>query len=201
MIHSLRGKLILAQNNFLVIECAGVGYKCMSSTFTQAYFSKNLDNEVLVYTYLNVRQDAIELFGFSDYLELECFKLLISVSGVGSKAALGILSQFPAEKVSQIVSSGDSKSLTLAPGIGVKTAKRIILELKDKFSTISAESDISEFRAVVNNTNTNKDEALKALSSLGYSQSEVMPCISNLSDSLSVEEIIRLTLKSMSKGV
>lgn len=199
MIHSLRGKLILAQNNFLVIECAGVGYKCMSSTFTQAYFSKNLDNEVLVYTYLNVRQDAIELFGFSDSLELECFKLLISVSGVGSKAALGILSQFPAEKVSQIVSSGDSKSLTLAPGIGVKTAKRIILELKDKFSNISAESDISEFRATVNNTN--KDEAVKALSSLGYSQSEVMPCISNLSDSLSVEEIIRLTLKSMSKGV
>lgn len=199
MIHSLRGKLILAQNNFLVIECAGVGYKCMSSTFTQAYFSKNLDNEVLVYTYLNVRQDAIELFGFSDYLELECFKLLISVSGVGSKAALGILSQFPAEKVSQMVSNGDSKSLTLAPGIGVKTAKRIILELKDKFSNISVESDISEFRSTVNNTN--KDEALKALTSLGYSQSEVMPCISNLSDNLSVEEIIRLTLKSMSKGV
>ena len=140
----------------------------------------------------------ISPIGFSSSLELEYFKLLISVSGVGSKTALGILLQFPVEKISQIVSNGDIKSLTLAPGIGVKTAKKIILELKDKFSNISAENDISEFRATVNKTN--KDEALKVLLLLGYSQSEVMPCISNLSDNLSVEEIIRLTLKSIVYG-
>lgn len=199
MIYSLKGKLILAQDNFLVIECAGVGYKCMSSTFTQAHFSKSLGQEVTVYTYLSVRQDALELFGFLNPLELECFKLLISVSGVGSKAALGILSQFPAEKVSQVISNGDTSSLTSVSGIGIKTAKRVILELKDKFSNFAIENNISSLNS--KDYLTNKTEAIKALASLGYSNSEVTPWISNLSDSLSVEEMIKSTLKYMSKGV
>lgn len=199
LIYSLRGNLIFIKDNFLVIDCSGVGYKCTCSLFTQAFFSEKLNQEINVYTYLMVRQDALELFGFSDEEELECFKLLTSVSGVGSKAALGILSQFSSTKIAQIISAGDNKSLTTAPGIGPKTAKRIILELKEKFLNFKKSNVIVENELQKNSEN--KNEALKALCSLGYSQAEVMPWILNLSESLSVEEIIRSTLKHMSKGV
>ena len=196
MIYSLNGKLILIENNFLVIECCGVGYKCMCSVFTQESLKKYINQEINIYTHLNVHQDAIELFGFYDTSELECFKLLTSVSGIGPKAALGILSHFSVEKIAQIISSEDSKSLTSAPGVGVKTAKRTILELKDKFSKLD-----------IKNTKENslhlskKNEALNALSCLGYSKSEIMPWLSNLSENLTVEEMIQSTLKYISKGV
>ena len=200
MIHSLRGNLVLIQDNFLVVECFGVGYKCNCSVFTRSFFESKLNQEIFIYTYINVRQDAVELFGFSDLDEMECFKLLTSVSGVGFKAAMAILSRFPCKEVAEVISSADSKSLTLAPGIGSKTAKRIILELKDKFASkeigISARENIKASR-----TTSKKTEALNALLTLGYNQSEIMPWISNLSEDLSVEEIIKSALKYMSKGV
>ncbi len=200
MIHSLRGNLVLIQDNFLVVECFGVGYKCNCSVFTRSFFESKLNQEIFIYTYLNVRQDAVELFGFSDLDEMECFKLLTSVSGVGFKAAMAILSRFSCKEVAEVISSADSKSLTLAPGIGSKTAKRIILELKDKFASkeigVSARENIKASR-----TTSKKTEALNALLTLGYNQSEIMPWISNLSEDLSVEEIIKSALKYMSKGV
>ncbi len=199
MIHSLRGTLILVNDNFLVVECSGVGYKCNCSVFTRSFFENKLNQEVFIHTYLNVRQDALELFGFSDLNEMECFKLLISVSGIGFKAAMAILSRFQYAEVVQIISEGNSKSLTLAPGIGAKTAKRIILELKDKFS--SAFMNVPLAKIASTKPASKKTEAMNALLALGYSQTEVMSLVSNLSEELSVEEIIKSALKYMSKGV
>ncbi len=197
LIYSLKGILTVIKDNFIVVECAGVGYKCITSSATKEFYSEFIEKEITVYTYMSVRQDAIDIFGFSNLSEMECFKLLISVSGVGSKAALGILSQFSPEHISEIVSSGDSKALTTTSGVGSKTAQRIILELKDKIKSLSFYSP--GFKAP--EVSRNKEEAIKALAALGYSSAEVKPWLSNLSDNLSVEEIIKIALKYVGKGV
>lgn len=200
MIYSLNGILVLIENNFMVIQCSGVGYKCFTSAYTQGEIHNNIGKEITVYTYMNVRQDAIDLFGFASQNELECFKLLTSVSGVGPKAALSVLSQFSPEKIALIVSSGDSKSLTQASGIGAKTAQRIVLELKDKLSKeIVSDNKSCESYSPVSSHNIS--EAVKALTSLGYSADEVMPVISKMDSTLSVESLISNTLKAMAKGV
>ncbi len=200
MIYSLRGILTISENNFLVVECGGVGYKCLTSLYTQSQFKDKIGSEITVYTFLSVRQDALDLFGFASKSELECFKMLTSVSGVGPKAALSILSQFPAEKVASLVTAGDSKSLTSVSGIGAKTAQRIVLELKDKLSLINADV-ITQKTPAISFGNSNISEAVKALSTLGYSTQEVMPHISSFDENLPVEKLIQLTLKSMSKAV
>ena len=200
MFYSLKGLLITLENNFLVVECNGVGYKCLTSLYTQSQFKDKIGNEITVYTFLSVRQDALDLFGFADNSELECFKMLTSVSGVGPKAALSILSQFPAEKVAYLVTSGDSKSLTSVSGIGAKTAQRIVLELKDKLSAIGFESSAQKITNMPLG-NSNISEAIKALSTLGYSAGEVMQHISSFDENLPVEKLIQLTLKSMAKAV
>lgn len=202
MIYSLKGTLELVRDNYAVISCAGVGYKCMCSSFTRASLEQNSGKEVRVFTYLSVHQDSVELFGFFEERELEYFRLLISVSGVGPKVALGVLSSFTTMRLSQIISSADSKSLTSAPGIGAKTAKRVILELKDKFgnlATQAGEQPQAIFEAVGNFKNK-KREALSALMSLGYSKAEATPWLSSLSENLSVEEMINSSLKNMGKG-
>lgn len=200
MIYSLTGTLLLTEGNFIVIQCAGVGYKCLTSSYTQGELHNNIGKEVTVYTYMNVRQDAVDLFGFASANELECFKLLTSVSGVGPKAALSILSQFSSEKVAMIVSSADSKSLTRASGIGAKTAQRIVLELKDKLSgtIISGDKKCESYSPV---SSHNVSEAIKALACLGYSSDEVMPIIAKMDSTLPVENLISNTLKAMAKGV
>lgn len=199
MIYSLQGILLLIENNFLVIKCAGVGYKCLTSLYTQEEYHNKIGKEITAYTYMSVRQDAVDLFGFSSLNELNCFKLLTSVSGVGPKAALSVLSQFTAEKVAALISSGDSKSLTSASGIGAKTAQRIVLELKDKLSkSFTGVSVLSN--AVMPSGSKNISEAAKALEVLGYCAADVMPVLAKCDENLAVEELIRLTLKSMSKG-
>ncbi len=198
MIYSLTGILTDLENNFIVINCAGVGYKCLTSLYTLSQVRDKIQSQITVYTYLNIRQDAIDLFGFFDKTELDCFKLLTTVSGVGPKAAIAILSQFPAQKVAMIVSSGDSKSLTMASGVGSKTAQRIVLELKDKLVSLQSDSSI-KIKPTTNLYNSNVSEALKALSVLGYNQNDVMPHISTLDSNLSTEKLISLTLKSLGK--
>ena len=200
MIYSLKGILLTAESNFLVVECAGVGYKCLTSLYTQSAFSGKIGSEVMVYTYMNVRQDAVDLFGFSDKTELEYFKLLTSVSGVGPKAALAILSQFPADKLAILITSGDSKSLTAASGIGKKTAERIVLELKDKVSKGNFTQSNNSFTNIPI-PNSKISEATKALATLGFSASDVVPILSTLGPEASVEEMINTALKSMAKKV
>lgn len=200
MIYSLKGKLLLIEDNYMVVECCGVGYKCLTSAYTQNSFKCELDNVITVYTYMNVRQDAVDLFGFSEKGELTCFKMLTSVSGVGPKAALAILSQFSSEKVASIVNSDDSKSLTTVSGIGAKTAKRIVLELKDKLFSGSTQSKNSKFKNTLS-SNSNAQNAASALMSLGYSYQDVMPFISTLDNNMPTEDMIKATLKNMAKGV
>lgn len=195
MLYSLVGKLIHIESGMCVIECAGVGYKCFITANTQRKLPE-LGTKTRIYTYLNVREDAIDLFGFLTLEELNCFKLLTSVSGVGSRAGLSILSELLPEEVALSIASGDSKMLTRAAGVGNKIAQRIILELKDKLKNIPIESKVNVYVEPVQSL-SNVSKAIEALSVLGYTASEVMQVIRKFDATLSVEELIRLSLKSM----
>ena len=144
MIYSVRGKLVHTTPSGAVVECAGVGYYCQTTVNTLKQIK--IGAEVTLYTYLNVREDAMELFGFATVTELETFKTLISVSGVGPKAGLAILSVLSPEQVAMAIATDDVKTITLAPGIGKKIAQRIILELKDKLAKAAVSGP--EFSAV-----------------------------------------------------
>lgn len=201
MIYSLRGKLTVKELGFVVIECGGVGYGCKTSYNTVAAIGE-IGSEVMLYTHLYVREDAVELFGFASLQELSCFKLLISVSGVGPKAATSILSDVSPERFAFLIASGDSKAFTKTKGIGAKTAQRIVLELKDKISSESlsgsAASDYAEFAAVSSDTaGASVTEALEALMVLGYSQGETAPILGKLDPSLTTQELIKETLRIM----
>ena len=133
MFYSLTGKIVYADASAVAIECGGVAFHVSTSLNTLQKIAR-LGDTATVYTYLSVREDAIELYGFSDQTELEYFKMLIGVSGVGPKAAIAILSTFTPEDVSFSIASGDAKRITSAPGVGPKLAQRIVLELKDKMT-------------------------------------------------------------------
>ncbi len=135
MIYSLRGKLLCVEPNLAVIECAGVGYAVRTSAVTVSRLP-SLGSETILYTYLHVSENAVDLFGFADQNELSCFKMLITVTRVGPKAALSVLSNVTPERFALCVASGDAKTIAKAPGIGPKTAQRIILELKECMSRI-----------------------------------------------------------------
>ena len=134
MFYHLQGELCLADATGAVVDCGGVGYQVTISANTANALSDKLGQKVKLFTYLAVREDGVELFGFRTREELSCFKLLITVSGVGPKAALSILSVMTPDRFSFAVCTEDAKALAKAPGIGSKTAARIVLELKDKIS-------------------------------------------------------------------
>lgn len=201
MIASLNGKLIAKELNFVVIECGGVGFKCFVTQNTHATIG-NVGDNVFVYTYLSVREDALDLYGFSSTGELEAFKLITSVSGVGSKIGLALLSQFTFDKIMLYIASGDAKSLTAAQGVGLKLAQRIVLELKDKVGSIAEVENISDIKTVGNAVvNNSVKEAIEALVSLGYSQSEASLAVGRLDASLPTDELIKLALKSLARGL
>lgn len=197
MFYSLTGSLIKTGAGFAVVECGGVGFMCQTSNYTLAEISS--EKTVTLYTYLNVREDALDLFGFSDEYELEWFRLLISVNGVGPKAALAILSELTPDKLALSISASDVKAITRAPGIGPKIAQRIILDLKDKVKGIVSESVSQQTSAVgAVNDMPNTSEAVAALTMLGYSQSDASVAVSKIDPSLSVEDIIRQALRVLS---
>ena len=134
MYYYLNGILAYRDSNVCVVDCSGVGYKCTVSLNTSASLTNKLGENVKLYTHLAVREDGIELFGFGSESERVCFNQLISVSGVGPKAAMSILSIMTPDKFSLAVCTEDTKAISKAPGIGAKTAARIILELRDKVS-------------------------------------------------------------------
>lgn len=197
MLYSLRGDLIHMEPGFVVLECSGVGYRCQTSLFTERNIK--LGTEVTLYTHLNVREDAVELFGFSTLTELQCFKTLISVSGVGPKMALSLLSELTPEQVMMCVSSGDVKSLTRAQGVGPKLAQRIILELKDKLKGFTSTDMSLGFGGSVIADTGNIPKAVAALAVLGYSAADVTPVLSRLDPTLTVEQLISETLKKMGR--
>jgi Holliday junction DNA helicase RuvA len=180
-----------------VIECGGVGYKCLTTINTQK--NLNIGSEAKLYTHLNVREDAMELFGFLTQEELSAFRTLISVSGVGPKVGLAILTALSPQQISMAVATEDVKTITLAQGVGKKLAQRIILELKDKFK-LDAQQEIKSGKVSAQTYSSgNVPKAVEALSVLGYSAADVSPFISTLDPSLPVEQLIGETLKLMGR--
>ena len=199
MFYSLTGKIIYKDEQTVAISCGGVGFKCFTTRNSLAKLSSQ-SGEVTVFTHLNVREDALDLFGFATNDELDAFKLLITVSGVGPKAALAILSELSPDAFAVAVASGDTKAITAANGVGPKLAQRVIMELKDKIANVSFISEeSSSVSSAVNTANSmsNTSEAIAALTALGYSQSEASVAVSKLSPNLSVEELIKGALKNM----
>lgn len=199
MLYSLRGKLIHAEPRVAVIECGGVGFRCQIS-MTTARALPALGSEATLYTIMNVREDAIELFGFAEQAELECFKQLTSVTGVGPKAGLAILSELSPERVALAAASGDYKALTRAQGVGPKLAQRIVLELKDKVGALAASGgvELPGGTGVVSAAG-NAAEAVSALSVLGFTPGEASAAVGRLDSSLPVETLVRDALKQLAK--
>lgn len=200
MYYSLTGKLIHTQpSGVAVVDCSGVGYKCMTTMTTLSYLPA-VGGQVTLYTHLVVRDDALSLYGFYSEAEVAAFKMLIGVSGVGPKSALAILSDMTPDKLALCIASGDTKSLTRAPGIGPKAAQRLILELKDKISmdeTVSA--GISGVSTELSKGTSNMGEAVAALVSLGYTQSLAAQALAGLAPDTAVDEMIKHGLKAIAK--
>ncbi|MBQ5544246.1 MAG: Holliday junction branch migration protein RuvA [Clostridia bacterium] len=200
MIYSLSGKYLTAEPGFVVIECGGVGFQCFTSMSTITRLPSQGSN-VTLYTYMNVTESAITLYGFSEKTELSCFKMLISVSGVGPKAALSILSTLTPEDVALAVGSGDYKAITRANGVGAKIAQRVVLELKDKFKSMGAPADLPAGRGAAPSAPNNAAAAINALMVLGCQPSEAAQLVAKHDATLPTEEIIRLALVDMAKGL
>ena len=194
MFYSLTGEIIYRDSSSVAISCGGVAFRC-SVTLTTLNELSDKKGEVTLYTHLSVRDDALELFGFYDESELDCFRMLVSISGVGPKAALAILSQLTPDRLALAVSSGDVKAITKAQGVGKKIAQRVVLELKDKMKTgdVSGTGETGASGQILLGSNTS--EAVEALVMLGYSQSEASSAVAKLDQSLSVEKLITQALK------
>lgn len=186
----------------VALETGGVAFQCSTTLSTLKTIGEKGSTATL-YTYLNVREDALDLFGFATEQELECFKLLISVSGVGPKAALAILSELTPDKLALCLATGDSKSITRAQGVGPKLAQRVVLELKDKLAKgLELPADSPEIQAAgLAAADGNAAEAVSALTMLGYSQSEAAMAVSKLDGDLPVEELIKQALKQLARQV
>ena len=198
MLYSVRGKLIHTTASTAIVECGGVGFRCQTTLNTLK--SLKLGSEVTLYTYLNVREDAMELFGFASKTELDTFKNLISVSGVGPKAGLAVLSELSPEQVAMAIASDDIKTITRAQGVGKKIAQRIILELKDKLAKeASSGGGFGGFSGAAAVSSGNVSKAVEALGVLGYTPAEVAPVLAAFDSSLPVEQLIALTLKQMGR--
>ncbi len=201
MFYYLDGTVAEILPGLAVIDCGGVGYACLTTNHTLSQIRKGERSKL--YTYLNVGESVFDLYGFASSKELESFRMLLGVSGVGPKAALAILSACTPEALALAVVSGDEKALTAAPGVGKKIAQRIILELKDKLARESAATglDFSGGNAGKATAFTSKaGEAAAALAVLGYSAQEAAAALKGLdTDALSLEELIRQALKRMAR--
>lgn len=197
MFYSLTGKLVHMEPGVVAIECGGVAFKCFTSMNTQKNMPR-IGETATVYTHLNVREDALDLYGFSTKSELNCYKMLTTISGVGPKAALSILSEMTPEGVAMAAASGDSKKFTKASGVGPKLAQRIVLELKDRVKKMGFTGSTLELAGTDDAGIVSASQnAVQALIVLGYTQSEAAQAVAKLDGSLSTEELIRGALKSM----
>jgi len=198
----IRGKLEYKHNDYIVVEANGVGYKIYTSLST----IQNLEpvgNEVKIYTYLYVREDVMSLYGFLTQEELGMFELLLSVSGVGPKAAISVISSMSPSKFGLSVITNDYKSLTKAQGVGNKMAQRIILELKDKINKTELASSFSEKAQDSDEVkdNTRFSEAVSALIVLGYTASEANKAVASIyKEDMDVELVIKNALKTLARN-
>ena len=201
MFYYLNGTVAHIEPYLVVIDCGGVGYACRTTSYTLSALKKGEKGKV--FTHLNVREDAMELYGFATQEELNLFQQLISVSGVGPKAALSILSSNTPANLALSIITGDEKALTCAQGIGKKIAQRVILELKDKLAKgqIAPGGESYGGTGVTVIPENKASEAAAALAVLGYSQSEIAVALKGIDvDGLALEEIIKQALKRMVKN-
>ncbi len=186
MIGSIKGKLILKNDKFVIVETSGVGYKISISPDTLMRIDKL--NEVFLFIHTHVREDSFDLYGFLDYEELEFFEMLLNVSGIGPKGALGILGIASIDTLQRAIGTGDTSYLTKISGIGKKTAEKIVIELRDKIS-----SKIKD--KLGQGSLQGEMDALEALKSLGYSQNDAREALKNCSPSADINTKIREALK------
>ena len=193
MIHHLKGKLVEKNPTYVIIECGGVGYFVNISLHT---FSKLADVEnISLFTHLQVKEDSHTLFGFYEKSERQIFRLLLSVSGIGSSTSRTMLSSLSPAQIRDAIANGDAPTIQGIKGIGTKTAQRVILDLRDKVLKVY---DIDEVSS--NSNNTNKEEALSALEVLGFARRQAEKVVDKVllqDPSLSVENIIKLALKNL----
>ena len=191
MITHLRGRLIEKNPTYVVVECNGIGYLAHISLNTYSKLSD--DESIFLYTYFSVKEDSHSLYGFSDKLEREVFKLLISVSGVGTSTARTMLSSMSTSEIQQAIASGNAAVIQSVKGIGAKTAQRVILDLKDKIIKTYGLEEVSSVQS-----NTNKEETLTALEVLGFTRKQSEKVVDKLLTEdieMSVEELIKKALK------
>ena len=191
-----KGTLAFLRTDAAVVECGGVGYRLAVSASTHAKLSPLLGREATLFAYLAVREDAMELYGFSDETERALFVHLLSVSGVGPKAALSVLSTLPADRLAVCVAAGDAKAIASAPGVGLKTAQKIILELKDKLAKEFASGEPLP-DGVPSDGADDASDAVNALVVLGYSRAQALGALKGLDSALPLEIRIREALKKL----
>lgn len=202
MIAFVKGTIIEVTEGKAVIEVGGMGYQILVSGSDEEKLAR-MQGQVLLHTYLQVREDAIVLFGFLAKEDLEIFRMLIGVNGIGPKAALGILSVFSASDLRFAVLAGDAKTISKAPGIGSKTAQKLILELKDKFDLLETFENSLEERTSseesMEGTRQIQDEAVQALVALGYPAAEALKAVrkAEIVDTMTTEDVLKLALKNM----
>lgn len=195
MYYYVNGTVAEIGPNLAVIDCGGVGYACATTNYTLAQLKRG--EQAKLYTYLHVREEIFDLYGFSTQTELSSFKMLLGVSGVGPKAALAILSSGTPNQLALSIVTGDEKSLTGVPGIGKKIAQRIILELKDKLAKEQTGFDARMGPLSPIPAGGKTQEAASALAVLGYSSQEISAALKGVDAALPVEEMIRIALKKM----
>jgi Holliday junction DNA helicase RuvA len=200
MVSYVRGELVAIEEEKVIIDVNGVGFGIFMPAQSMNYLPQ-IGEEVRLHTYMNVREDAIQLFGFLTKDDLKVFKLVIGVSGIGPKGGLSILSQLSPDDLRFAVMANDSKAIAKAPGIGKKTAQRLVLELKDKLTTeeITQSFGTAEIAEIVNIPETGaKADAVEALESLGYSRSEALKAVGSVyKEGDSVEKLIKAALRKM----
>lgn len=197
MYYYIKGILVHKDTDFVVVDANGVGYKIHTSSSTIQGLDSQMNSEVLVYTYLHVREDAQILYGFKTREEHGMFLTLLSVNGVGPKAALSILSAATPSQLAAAVITDDVKAITKAQGVGPKLAQRIILELRDKIK--NEDLDLTAYDVTTEEipTTDSLNEAVSALAALGYSVQDAKKAVSGIDSSLSVEEIIKKALMKL----
>lgn len=199
MLYSIKGELIHLEPRVAVICCGGVGFRCQI-TMNTARQLPSIGKEAMLYTIMHVREDALELFGFAQQDELNCFKQLTAISGVGPKVGLSILSELSAERVALAVASGDHKALTKANGVGPKLAQRIVLEMKDKVSHLTGSAGVADLPAGVPiSAGSNASQAVDALTVLGFTAGEASAAVGRLDSTLPVEMLVREALKALAR--
>lgn len=201
MISYIRGELVAVEKEKVIIDVGGVGYGIFMPESAMGLLPQ-MGNDVKLYTYLNVREDAMQLFGFLTRDDLEIFKLLIGVSGIGPKGGLSILSKLTADDLRFAIMSGDSKAISAAPGIGKKTAEKVIIELKDKLDIeqILNPSDSETKSAIKTDSSANEvqSEAVQALVALGYGSTESLKAVNKVnSENMTVEAVLKQALKNL----